>query len=1458
MAKRIFTVLLASTMLLTALPDPALAAQVSEGFDEGQYISFDAAEENAAFETADPQLTDDAEDTDAADEADLTGEETGTATEEEEAETPDPEAADDPDATEEMPEENTDDTADPEEELLGDPDIYANTGTGDPVQLFAEEHNQGDLFLYEPGVGPTDKQIKPDDSQEVPYGQDAYVYGDLGTYARYFKITALEVGRTGLKAKTETIGDTDYTYYTIPASCLKTGEIVLSMTTDIGTVFYLDVPNTCTVNVTAKNARFFDGPPKKAWTLPATVKTFTYTIETREREMLTEVSFPDDVEVARPVVTKREDSLLYTFTAEADAVNGETLYCYAPAISRLVRVPVDDTDLDPEEVLVTENGRICTLWKKDKGSFFYTVQNPYATISVSATAKTGYRLTGKANVDDGYAEKTLALKDGAVSFPIATVKPNSNYQDLFSNAAVAEVTFETEPDLTMQLQMGSTKTVYPNNAKITGIKPTDTPVIILSKGGHLAITESQVTVSPQTAGFCSVNIDGDVEINPAAATDAKERKVTIKIPDPDAPNKTLTASISFSVMQPIANVKIAGEKPDRTDKTKSTLTQAKGTRKEYAITLDKSMDINHLKATLPSGVRAKTAVQNGCLVIDTSDNDWRVAESDFEISLIDTKGDSIAGNDVLVKTVTVRLTAAALKEPKAQINAVSDIGMNLTVTNPKGLDNIWNLYYVITAKARGECDPKMNEEIEPIIKKIEGDSAVFFLQLAKSSQEGEGAEQAYDIEVTIVQTGNENAPTFGDGTNIIAHSRAKALKNQKTKKPNVYEVKLGVTKKTTTFIQGEKNIPVAKVKFSKRTSYTDAVSATVVDADGKPFKDEENNPISIDVEVAADGVTLILKDTSAIPVGKAFLKAEPHLPEGTYCVPATVPLTVKAPIKKIVITPAKNYLYKEDGKDVSQKYTALLYDENGKKPASNKVRWEVVPETADSPLWGHIQVKNGTVTIDKDVVLDTKNRNTNNTFVITAYADDVNGNATACSAKTILTSEPQRITEMKLESSSLGSVTVNDSILLEPDDLTDATIFFKGNNGTLGHEDLTMKVSPAGLTLERYTGSQYKVTGIAKAGTYTVTATTTDRFKDKYTARLIISDPKPQFLAYAGDYSGRDDITFGDDHVATLDNAALRRFTVVRTDCRLEVADTKVRVKNGTAVAKTLKRNAEGYSVMDVAVNPKKLDADVTVEYAGTTYTIKNTLRDGWMALDEEMTQSEAEPIYAGSSWWDTYLYFVTNKYSNILTDTLLFTPTAAYMKASGKKKAAYDALKDQLRYSGGGPGGDPYFACCGVSAEGVPAGKYTFDVVLCKDDISHPLTKPLSVTINVRPAPKKESLRIEDPNRIKVMEKDAGYAEINLTCAPATKWKWVDDENYAEVLNINDNGVIRPFREYIQYVQTNTGANWLTLRAKSKAFEGLSPGESRVVSGYIRYKAYGCLGKEITNTEKVTVTFSK
>lgn len=436
----------------------------------------------------------------------------------------------------------------------------------------------------------------------------------------------------------------------------------------------------------------------------------------------------------------------------------------------------------------------------------------------------------------------------------------------------------------------------------------------------------------------------------------------------------------------LTSISAKGFKYDQS-KMANTATQAAGSTKDYQLSVTpKTCHLDGLDAIVTVGGDyadasvVKDAKGNHCLRVATFKGDT-IANSQIWIRLVDKKNPDIFYGNPFVITPEV---AKKLPAPTVKVIETTDMSAILSLAVPKSAAEYSNLWFVIEGKANV---PKNKEIAEGMIEKIDPiyvstDESSCFVRLLKDDSKGlgDGHAQKYDFDVKLVQ-GEINHPAVESPVKKISAS---------TKEP-AYETKLGLTKKKTSFINGEVAVTLATAKFGNKTTFRQLDRAQITDSNGKVIRStaetEEEKRIDL------DGNDIVLPYTYDITPGKYTLHVWPVSKDGN-AKEATLALTVKRGIEQLEVVVPSLQISKKAKKAATLK-AKVKYNEDDKTrvPAVKKVKWVLLDdkgnplsEATSSPLYNKVTIKNGTVTVDKN--LEITGNPDDYRFMIGVEADD--------------------------------------------------------------------------------------------------------------------------------------------------------------------------------------------------------------------------------------------------------------------------------------------------------------------------------------------------------------------------------------------------------------------------------------------------------------------------------------
>ncbi len=1356
-----------------------------------------------------------------------------------------------------------------------------------------------DFYLYKEsnGNGLLSKLYEGNTGNPLLYDRDAtiVVIPDACTevkkvYADEEELVALA---TKVSAKIEGTADEakEYTAYRIPGSLVRKDlELFVeteAQASDADVTFTVDAQN-CTFSTSTRGVNY--DQKTGVVTVPKNITSFDYSIETKGNYILTAGGVlllneggqaePTNIRLPEALLNKKKNGLLYNMKGNAALLAGKTLSIVPIEKQRKLFIVSDSTTcVNIGGVEVKCNGKALP-----GPTDTYTIDDPFATLTIKGAARDYFKLTGKATVNGkevdaskGIVTTTAAMCDGYgyVRVAFETAKevgfafgymgneypqfgpryPDGVIYEHFNKDAYIEM-FEE-----YNFRRIISATFEPQNAAMDGFVGYD--------NGYLVLKRNKIRDYSKTFKF---NVE-------AVSTGGK----------------TVTGTFSISFTPPLTSATVSGVKDGE-------LLQPSGTSAAYTVKLNKGTNPGSL-AVRPFGedVHAGAVFDPDTMKLtvntfeETSDHTYLPTEP-FDMVLYEKD----YNKDLL--SIRVVPTEVKLNAPAVTVKNVSDVDMMLSLSLPKGL-SAKNLFYEVSAA------PSQNEMItEPMVEAVEpfyvrADSVsadAVRLPLTKKDNPaydplepddstpatiealpGEGHAQSYDITVKLVQFGT--GPADGGPENLLLRGKEKTLKKQKTR--NVaYEVKMSVTKKTTTFFRGEKDVFVGVAKFSAGTSYTQ------IDEQGSYVEDANGYKVNgVSVKAGADGISLYLPNTANIPVGKATLVVKPKLPANTVCTPATVALTVKQPIVGMYLTPYDSehegedlYLFKPEGKVGTLKFT--VHFTGNTKPASTKVKWSL--ETGEyNEVRGYVSVKNGTVTVDKAYTPNDNWGKQYRTVTIRATADDFDGN-------TVSTSRTFVVTGKNLDDA--GSICLYDTDgeridntdAVQPNDIATFSSVVDGTSGYVAVSDcnafrmaadnFTYKVTPKGLTIDPDTG---RFTSPPKSGTYTVTATGKDPAKTKYTMTFTVAETTPAYDCRVETFTKevlRDGVetTENGNPVITFSGKTATGFTFImhRTD-RSIIDKTKVKVTGG----KIIKEQADAYGTRMFAIKPAT--DPVLIQYGKTTVKVCSDWTDQKLEIEPlddlyANTNNIAGTLKAktetGEDKYAAQYYGNTTK-----SDRILFSESEQiYKLKKDADKINYQRIlvwlnNNRISSEANAQGDDGSFELTIPSGPipDIPAGTYTYYAALVTTDIRFiPAFNGggfVEKTVTYRTAPIAFSVKVKkgkapaakiDP-KVKMTRNDEKWSgQISFK---KSDFAAISDFN---LYNCNDKGVVVPVTEIFD---AQISADGQKIELTQKDGTDFNPADYPAgVSGYIEYLLVKGDGAEVPDTttairtEKFTMIF--
>ena len=1365
--------------------------------------------------------------------------------------------------------------------------------------LWPAKAQAADFYLYQEkdGNGQLSKLIEGNTGNPVVYGKDAtiVVIPDPDTEVKKVKADGQELAALEEKVTAKIAGSInaaqEYTAYRVPGDLVKKN-LVLSVETaaqasEEDVTFTVDAKN-CTFATSARGVKY--NKETGVVTVPKNTASFAYTIETKGNYILTAGKMkllgiggqeePTRIRLPEPVVNKKKDGLLYNMTGNATLLAGKTISAEAVEKPRKLFI-MTGFDVNSVEIGKTEVRCAGTVLPGPRDT--YDIEDPFATLTILGAARDGYKLTGKATVNG----KEVDASKGIVTTTAA----------LCDESGYVRVGFGTAEAVRFQFGFGSAQfgDYYPEGVVCEHFNK---DAYVQFREGYNFRRIHDCTVTPQNAvmdGFVSYE-SGYLILHRDKIRDYN-KTLQITASAINGGGSVITGKFSISFVPPVTSATVSGVKNGE-------LSQPMGTSATYDVKLNKGaspgvLAIRAFDEDLHAKVKfdpatMKLSVETFYDIYDTI----YLQQEAFDVVLYEKD----YNKDVL--SFKVVPTAVTLNAPNISVKNVSDVDMMLSLSLPRGL-SAKNLFYEVSAvpSQNETVTAPMVEEVKPFYVRADSAAAdAVRLPLAKKANPaynaeapeennpefidalpGEGHEQKYDITVRLVQAGLKYSGNEPETETIIQTGQEKTLKNQKTK--NVaYEVKMSVTKKTTAFFKGEKNVLVGVAKFSAGTSFTqiDEANSYVQDAEG-------NKLDGVSVKAGADGISLYLPQTSGIPVGKATVVVKPNLPTNTVCTPATIPLTVKQPIEGMYLTPYDNagtlYLFKPAGKAGTLKFTVHFIGDT--KPASAKVKWSLSTE-GYSKVKEYVSVKNGTVTVDKALIMGDWSE-ASRRVTIAAMADDFEGNTVIATRTFVVTGE-----NLKKDGSMVlydkTSNPVEDTDAVHPDAIATLSsvenvtsgyvVICDSTNTRMQPENFTYKVAPKGLTIDKDTG---RFTSTPKSGTYTVTATGKDPAKTEYKLTFTVAETTPAYECRV-ETPTREILTPKENNTDENGNPVITyrseepfshfTFLMHRSD-RSILDNTRVKVTGG----KTLTEQKDAYGTRVFVIQPTT--DPVVIQYEKTTVKVYNRLPEQTITIEPlpDLYANAKNAVYAFKVKTDTGegMHIPQNYGTTVKFDHILFT--------EGEQLYKYKKDADKLNYRmmmvwlnnnrvDTDPSAEVYDGSFTSTISSspfpdVPAGTYTYTATLVTTDhqsmsfgtggmVGFGKSKvtyhsaPTTFSIKVKKG-KAATAKI-DPKVKMTLEADKWSGEISFKKSDFASISAVT------LYNCNEKGVVVPLTSFFVAEISEDEKKIVLLQKKDDEFDPAAyPG---TISGYIEYELVKGDGEtnpdmtKVKRTEKFTMTF--
>ncbi len=330
----------------------------------------------------------------------------------------------------------------------------------------------------------------------------------------------------------------------------------------------------------------------------------------------------------------------------------------------------------------------------------------------------------------------------------------------------------------------------------------------------------------------------------------------------------------------------------------------------------------------------------------------------------------------------------------------------------------------------------------------------------------------------------------GDPAEIVedeAETGSEAEYDGEAPKADYYETNLSIKKGKTTVTSGDTDVVLATAKFSKKTTHRDLSKgrAELVDSSGV-VQYWKGHGLELTV------TEVKLTDEKIVP-GKYTLKVWPEAPEYAESNPASLKITVKAGVEKVVINPAvpqADYavpVYKQDGKTASFKVTATAKrTSDDLKPANKKIKWTVKPVYVNEELSNALSIKNGVVTVKKGYKVS-EHEDYENIIRVKAQACDLGDNGKSAVTYIILTDTTPVPASMKFVygGQEIPGVKNNPTAYYSSEFTEKDLKVYDEKGDAIPVDSLKFEVTPKSGFSVGADGSAV----VTKAGTYTIKAT---------------------------------------------------------------------------------------------------------------------------------------------------------------------------------------------------------------------------------------------------------------------------------------------------------------------------------------------------------------------------------
>ena len=410
---------------------------------------------------------------------------------------------------------------------------------------------------------------------------------------------------------------------------------------------------------------------------------------------------------------------------------------------------------------------------------------------------------------------------------------------------------------------------------------------------------------------------------------------------------------------------------------------------------------------------------------------WTAKKAKITVSAID--------DPEVEASVEITLTALFNEDaaPTVELVDAADTVLNIKV----GMDEVaapktGSVWYKVTATAKANTPASgdtpasnrpdnMKSPVTEIVRKT-GSSNRVALQVADSSNLGEGAEWSYDVTAQLFYMDTNVKPAASvAAADAKAVSKEGKLEGAATKTPlfeDALKLKKAKGAPAKLYTGQTEDIVIAEPQWTKKFNSYKIVSDQMYDnyGDFKVDVNEDGNIIlkggvPVNAHLGKHTITVV---ATADEYGKDQGMGSSHT---TYASRATISVNVVKGINNIIVTQPSENIYKDPKKAGTLKlgvtYNYDVESWNGKKwisaPATKKVTWSIVDANSTTsniiaaPAYlnvndkkSGVSVKNGTVTVAKGFTRDERHAN-NNQFKVLVEAADFKGNTTKALSNTI-------------------------------------------------------------------------------------------------------------------------------------------------------------------------------------------------------------------------------------------------------------------------------------------------------------------------------------------------------------------------------------------------------------------------------------------------------------------------